>query len=128
MRELDRLEEGQSILVDGDKFVSVSSDLAASFRPGDRVFVDRAAGELLHVPSRDSEVARRAVSDALDAWQRLRESDVDQRTEFFRIASGRLAADAVWQAIQRANEQDILAAREKKRPTNRLQLSDSIRA
>ena len=48
---LERLEAGQAILVGSDRYVTVGADLAAAFRPGDRVVVVAATGDLLHVPA-----------------------------------------------------------------------------
>ncbi len=57
MRRLERLEPGQPIVFGGDRVTPVPAELAAAFRPGDRLVVVQETGDLLHVPAADHAAA-----------------------------------------------------------------------
>ena len=59
------------IVFGGDRVARVSAELAAAFRPGDRLVVVQDTGDLLHVPSAVHELAAGAVDRASAAFGRI---------------------------------------------------------
>src|SRR5690242_21783970 len=87
---LEALAPGQAIVFGGDRVSYVSAELAAAFRPGDRLLVDPENGELLRVPAAEQAVAAQAVDRAAGAFARMGEVSDDQVSAFFDAFAARL--------------------------------------
>lgn len=128
VEHLDALTAGMPILFDGDKTTRVPAELAAAFRPGDRLVVVQTTGDLLHVPAADWEVARRAVDRAYAAFAAMNDTTDDAVTAFFEAFAQRLEDDTSFAPVAAANEADLARARARGRSTTRLTLSEKMRA
>ena len=115
------------MIIGGDRVTTVSSELAAAFRPGDRVVVDATSGELLHVPAAEHTIATAAVDAAVAAFAGLAGCDDEQITEFFERFGAALADDRTFAPVAAANADDIERARQRGRSTTRLELTESMR-
>lgn len=125
---LEALAPGQAIVFGGDRVSHVSAELAAAFRPGDRLLVDPATGELLHAPAAEHAIAADAVGRAVAAFAAMGTVGDDQVSRFFEAFAARLADEACWDAIAAANAADVEAARARGRSTTRLSVSAAMRA
>src|SRR5215471_890259 len=96
---LEALAPGQAIPFGGDRVAYVTPELAAAFRPGDRLAVVQESGELLHVPSAEHAAASAAVGRAVAAFARMGEVSDAAITAFFEAFAARLSDDAVWARI-----------------------------
>ncbi len=123
---LASLSAGQVIILDGDRYVTVGDELAAAFRPGDRLLADPASGTLLHVPADELRVASNAVGAAADAFAGLAGCSDDQITHFFDAFADRLADPGTVAPVVAANGLDVERARERGRSTTRLELTPSM--
>jgi glutamate-5-semialdehyde dehydrogenase len=126
-RPLTRLEPGLQILVSGERIVSVPEELARRFQPGDSLAYAEPTDELLLIPSREREAAQSAVSDAVEAFARLREVKGEQIDQFYVGFARRLGDEAVWAEIADVNRADVEDARARGRSTTRLVASASLR-
>lgn len=124
---LEALAPGQAIPFGGDRVAYVSPELAAAFRPGDRLVVVQDTGDLLHIPAAEHAAAQGAVGRAAAAFARMGEVTDAAITAFFDAFAARLADDAVWDAIAAANAADVESARARGRSTTRLTASDAMR-
>ncbi len=125
---LQALAPGQAVPFGGDRVAYVSPALAAAFQPGDRLLVVQDAGDLLHVPAAEHAIATDAVGRAAEAFARMGEVSDVAITDFFEAFAARLADDACWGAIARANAADVAAANARGRSTTRLAASEAMRA
>ena len=125
---LTELTEGQPIVYAGDRVTTVTAELAAAFRPGDRIVIDPSSGALLHVARADHEIATAAVARAVDAFAGLAHCSDDQITAFFHAFADRLADMRAFAPIAAANAADVSSARARERSTTRLELSDKMRS
>jgi glutamate-5-semialdehyde dehydrogenase len=125
---LEALAPGQAIVFGGDRVSYVGEELAAAFRPGDRLLVDPDIGELLRVPAAEHAVAAEAVGRAAAAFARMGEVTDDEIGAFFDVFAARLADDAVWAKIATANAADVESAKGRGRSTTRLAVSETMRA
>jgi glutamate-5-semialdehyde dehydrogenase len=125
---LEALSAGQAIVYGGDRVAHVTPELAAAFRPGDRLLVAPDTGALLHVPAAEHAVATAAVARARAAFARMGEVEDAAVTAFFEAFAARLADDAVWAEIAKANADDVEAAKARGRSTTRLAASPAMRA
>ena len=125
---LEALAPGQAIPFGGDRVAYVSADLAAAFRPGDRLVVVQDTGDLLHVPAPEQAAADAAVGRAAAAFARMGEVTDAAITAFFEAFARRLEDDAAWARIAAANAADVASARARGRSTTRLIASDAMRA
>ncbi len=123
---LERLEPGQAILVGGDRYVTVSDELAASFQAGDRLIVVAETGDVLHVPAAEQDVAAAAVDAAAAAFRALANVTDDQISMFFAAFADRLSDPASVAPILDANGRDMVAASAAGRSTTRLALSERM--
>jgi glutamate-5-semialdehyde dehydrogenase len=112
----------------GDRAVAVPPDLAAAFRPGDRLVVVQTTGALLHVPRADHELVDATVRAAQDAFADLSACSDTQVSAFFEAFAARLADDAAFAPVAEANAADVASARDRGRSTTRLVLSAAMRA
>ncbi len=126
--ELTSLEPGQPIVYGGNRIARVGPELAAAFKPGDRLLVIDQTGDLLHIPDSEWAIAAGAVGRAHRAFLELGAVPDEAITEFFSRFAANLADDQRFAAIAEANEADVVRARERGRSTTRLQLSDKMRA
>lgn len=124
---LEALAPGQAIPFGGDRVAYVSPELAAGFRPGDRLVVVQDTGDLLHIPAAEHAAAQGAVGRAAAAFTRMGEVTDAAITAFFDAFAARLADDAAWAAISAANAADVESARARGRSTTRLTASDAMR-
>ena len=127
-QQLTELVEGQRIPFGGDRITTVPAELAASFRPGDRLVVVHETGDLLHLPAHEHRVAEQAVGRAVEAFGALAAATDEQISEFFGILATLLDDDAVFAPIEAANAADVNSAAARRRSTTRLVLSPSMRA
>lgn len=125
--ELTELAAGQVIVFGGNRSTTVDPDLAAAFRPGDRLVVVQRTGDLLHVPAAEHAVVSAAVANAVAGFARLSECSDDQISAFFGAFADRLASDDDFGPIAAANAADVAAAAERGRSTTRLELTDTMR-
>ena len=124
---LERLQPGQTIIYGGDRVAHVTPELAAAFRPGDRLLVAPDSGALLHVPAGEHALAEAAVGRARAAFARMGEVADAAVTGFFEAFAANLADDARWAEIAAANAADVEAARARGRSTTRLAASQAMR-
>lgn len=125
---LESLHAGERIVYGGDRYTTVSPQLAAAFSPGDRLVVVHETGDLLHVPLAEHETAAAAVGRAVAAFTPLAAVGDEQISDFFDRFAAMLDDDAVFAPIAAANEADLAGATERGRPTGRLLLSAKMRA
>lgn len=125
---LEALAPGQAIPFGGNRVAYVSAELAAAFRPGDRLVVVQDTGDLLRVPAADHAAATAAVDRAVAAFTGMGSVSDAAITAFFEAFAARLADDAVWAGIAAANAADVESARARGRSTTRLMASDAMRA
>ncbi len=126
--QLTHLEAGQAIVWGGNKVARVPDDLAAAFKPGDRLVVVHETGALLHIPRADHQIVDTAVGAAADAFAALAHVGDDQISAFFDGFAVCLAADEVFEPIASANAADVAEARRRGRATGRLELTPAMRA
>src|ERR1039458_1395099 len=124
---LEHLTPGMPIPFGGNRVVFVSEALAEVFRPGDRLVVMQDTGALLHIPQAVGDHVAAAVGRAHDAFQRMGEVSDAQITRFFEAFAARLEDDQSWNAIARANAEDVERARDLGRSTTRLVATQSMR-
>lgn len=124
---LTSLPAGMPLLVGGDRVVHVSDELAAAWRPGDRLLVLDDSGDVLHVPAAEQDVARAAVDRAVDAFAAMGTVTDEQVDAFYEAFARRLEDDATFAPVADANAADVERARERGRSTTRLVLSDTMR-
>ena len=124
---LQSLVAGDRFVV-GDRVVTVDADLAAAFRPGDRLLAVASRGELLHVPGDDVQVAARAVSEACDAFAQLADVADSAIDRFFGAFAAMVEDDAVFAPVTVANAADVESARARGRATGRLELTPKMRS
>ncbi|MEI8238134.1 MAG: aldehyde dehydrogenase family protein [Actinomycetota bacterium] len=127
-QSLDALLAGERIVVGADRFTLVSPELAAAFRPGDRLVAVAETGDLLHIPKAEHELVGAAVDSAARAFAALADVSDDQITEFFDRFAALLADDVTFAPVAAANAADVESALERGRATGRLVLSSSMRA
>ncbi len=125
---LEALAPGQAIPFAGDRVALVTAELAAAFRPGDRLVVVQDTGDLLHIPAREHAAAHAAVRRAAAAFARMGEVSDAAITAFFEAFAAKLEDDAVWAAIAAANAADVESARARGRSTTRLIATEAMRA
>ena len=124
---LDRLEAGMPIPYGGDRLTRVPAELAAAFRPGDRLVVVQETGDLLHVPAAEVAAADAAVGAAADAFAAMGSVPDAAVDAFYGAFADRLADDAAYAAVLAANEADVADAAARGRSTTRLVLSPRMR-
>jgi glutamate-5-semialdehyde dehydrogenase len=124
---LEALAPGQAVPFGGDRVAYVPAELAAAFRPGDRLVIDPDSGALLHVPAAEQAVAAEAVGRAAAAFAELGAVSDAAISAFFDAFAARLADDAVWAAIASANAEDVARAAARGRSTTRLKASAAMR-
>ncbi|HUO23172.1 MAG TPA: aldehyde dehydrogenase family protein [Caulobacteraceae bacterium] len=126
--KLTSLTAGMPIPFGGDRVALVSADLAAAFKPGDRLVVVQETGALLHIPAGVHDIASGAVARAYDAFRKLGEVGDEAISAFFEAFAANLESPAIWAEIARANTRDVEEARARGRSTTRLATDERMRA
>lgn len=96
--------------------------------PGDNVVPVARTGDLLVIPEAARTAAAYAVDEAHAAFTAMSTADPAAVSAFFAEFAARLADDAVWAQVEHANDADVARARDAGRMTNRLPVSDKMRA
>src|SRR5688572_29471293 len=117
---LHKLTPGMPVLFGGDRLVRVPDDLAARFRPGDRLIVTQRTGDLLHIPAEVHLTAVEAVERAHEAFQAMASVPDERISRFYDEFARRLESDEIWAPIGMANAGDVERARERGRSVTRL--------
>lgn len=121
------LSPGTAVLSPHGRAFVVDADLAAAYRPGDRLVANDVAG-LLHVPARELTRAREAADRAAGAFDAMHAVSDDAVVAFYGEAARALEDDAVWDRVAAVNAEDVASARDRGRSTTRLGVSDAMRA
>ena len=121
------LRAGDKVLV-GGSFLEVPAVLAAEFRDGDSVIGLSATRTLLHVPKSQMDIAKRAVTYAVDAFQVVAAIDQARVTDFYESFADALEDEATYAVIASANAADIESARARGRSVTRLELTPTMRS
>lgn len=124
---LTELQAGQRIPYGGDRWTEVPADVAAAFRPGDRIVVVQTTGDVLHIPAEVSQITDSAVENARRGFTELADVSAEQISLFYTSFAARLSDDATFEPIARANADDVEDARRRGRATNRLILDPKMR-
>lgn len=125
---LTHLTAGQPIPFGGDRVTHVGPELAAAFRPGDRLIVVQETGDLLHVPAAAHDLAAQAIGAAAEAFEALQACTPEQVSAFFDGFAARLESDDGWAPIAAANAEDVATAKRRGRSTTRLVATARTRA
>jgi glutamate-5-semialdehyde dehydrogenase len=123
---LEALVAGQAIVFGGDRAAFVTPQLAAAFKPGDRLLVTPDAGDLLHVPAAEHAIAQAAVGRAQAAFAEMGQVTDAAISAFFEAFATNL--ETCWDEIAAANAKDVESARTRGRSTTRLEATDVMRA
>ncbi|HLZ70911.1 MAG TPA: aldehyde dehydrogenase family protein [Dehalococcoidia bacterium] len=124
---LSALQPGMPIPFGGDRVSCVTPELAARFRPGDRLVVVQETGELLLIPAEQQAIAAGAVGRAAAAFAAMGTVADAQITRFYEAFANRLEDGAVWREIAAANARDVESARARGRSTTRLEATEKMR-
>jgi glutamate-5-semialdehyde dehydrogenase len=127
LEALTHLAPGAQIIVGGDRVVTVPEELRRRFQAGDSLVFSDAAQELLLIPAREKQIAERAVSEALAAFEQMRGVRTEHINRFYAGFAQRLEATDVWAQILEANGSDVDEARARGRSTTRLVASEPMR-
>lgn len=128
MEHFSKLEAGMPVFVGGDRWVRVTEELAAAYKEGDALAVSPATGQLLHIPSREQEIATDAVSQAWDAFSKMGSVSDEQIERFFAAFANALDDDEIWEKILEVNHTDVADAKIRGRSTTRLEATPQLRA
>lgn len=124
---LNELSTGMSIVFGGDRVTRVSAELAAAFKPGDRLLVVEQTGDLLHIPAAEAAIADEAVGRAHRAFAGMGSVSDGAISAFYEAFALGLEDNAAWAAILDANNADVERAKARGRSTTRLQASEKMR-
>ncbi|HXI17887.1 MAG TPA: aldehyde dehydrogenase family protein, partial [Chloroflexota bacterium] len=124
---LSSVPRGTQLLHGGNRLVRVPDEIADAFRPGDRLTVVDATGDVLHVPAAVYDEVAAAVEHAGDAFTELTVLPNERIDRFYDLFAASLADDVVWALIQRANDEDVRIAKSRGRSTTRLVASATMR-
>ena len=124
---MNELTPGTILLSPDGLALTVDVDLAASYRPGDRLVANPVAG-LMHIPADALATSRVAVDAAVQAFAAMHDVPDEGIVAFYGHASAALQDESLWREIASINAEDVAAARDRGRSTTRLAVSDSMRA
>jgi len=124
---MEELTPGTQILSPDGRALTVDADLAAAYRPGDRL-VANPVGGLMHIPAVDMAAARTAVDAAVQAFAAMHDVRDEAIVAFYGHAAAALEDDLLWAEIAEVNAEDVASARKRGRSTTRLAVSDVMRA
>lgn len=122
---LDALTAGMLVPYGGDRYTTVSDELAAAFEPGDQLHVVQDTGALLHVPADVLTAVRNEVDGAVAAFEQMRVTPWQNVQSFFIEFAQRL--EDAWGAIAEENAKDVERAASLGRSTTRLGVTDQMR-
>jgi glutamate-5-semialdehyde dehydrogenase len=122
---LEHLTAGMVIPYAGNRFATVSEELADEFEAGDRLYVVQTSGALRRVPKEVQDVVSETVDAAAAAAQELRRTSAEKVRVFYREFAQRL--QEAWPTIAVANREDVSRAKQLGRSTTRLEVSDAMR-
>jgi glutamate-5-semialdehyde dehydrogenase len=122
---LNGLQAGDRIVIGGDRYFTVDEALAERFQPGDRLLI--AGEDIVHITAEDQRIARDAVDAATRAFAHMGATTDEQITAFFNAFADRLDDDAIFAAVDAANQADVARAAAAGRSTTRLVLSPKMR-
>ena len=125
--DLNSLTQGMQIPFGGDKVTYVSAELAAAFKPGDRLLVIQTTGDLLHIPAAIWALSREAVEKASTAFSQMGTVPDEAITAFYESFAKQLENEDSFSLITEANAKDVEEAKSKERSTTRLELSLTMR-
>ena len=123
---MNDLKQGTTILAADGQAFTVDGDVAAAFRPGDRLVADSQAG-LLHIPASELRTATAAVDAAAAAFSDMAGVADEAIIAFYDHAANAVADDEVWNKVTAVNVGDVENARRRGRSTTRLGVSESMR-
>ncbi len=124
---LSELTAGMPVIYGGDKVTYVTAELAAAFRPGDRLVVVQETGDLLHIPAAEWDVAASAVGRAYAAFAKMGSVPDEAISDFYEAFAARLADDTAFGPIAEANAADVEQAKARGRSVTRLVLDEKMR-
>ncbi len=127
LRHLEKVAAGERLLVGGDRFATISKELAEAFRPGDSLVVVESTGEILHLPKAERSLADAAVARAAEAFTQMGTISDIQISKFFAEFAARLEDEKIWARVLDINEKDLDRARQRGRSTTRLIADDKLR-
>lgn len=127
IERMERLTPGSAILVGGDRYITVTPELANAFEAGDALAVLPNTGEVLVIKRADRRVADAAVSRAHAAFEAMAQVSDSQISGFFEGFAARLLDDVVWSKIATINQEDVQRAKERGRSTTRLEATPQLR-
>lgn len=124
---LAAVPRGFPLIYGGNRVARVPDAIADAFRAGDRLVVDPATGEVLHVPGAIAARVAAIVAAAGEAFAALGAVPDAAIDAFYDAFAARLADDATWAHVQAANDADVARARERGRSTTRLVATSGMR-
>ncbi|MDG1400181.1 MAG: glutamate-5-semialdehyde dehydrogenase [Candidatus Binatia bacterium] len=127
LQQLEKVTAGERLLVGGDRFATISEELAAAFQPGDSILVVESSGEVLHLPQAERAIADNAVQRARNAFAQMGTITDERITAFFEEFANRLEDPAVWERVLKVNARDLERAQQRGRSTTRLIADDKLR-
>ena len=127
MENLHAFKVGDRFIV-GDRVIVLDEQFHGSLREGDSVLAVGATSSLKRISAEVQKLVDLSVGQAVRAFGELGSVPVERVSEFFEIAARRLADDAVFAEISKANNEDVADAHARGRSTTRLVLSDKMRA
>ncbi|MDA0345792.1 MAG: aldehyde dehydrogenase family protein [Verrucomicrobia bacterium] len=127
IEQFSKLEAGMPVFLGGDKWVRVDETLAAAFQPGDSLAVSSQTSQLLHIPAAEQKIASQAVTNAINAFEKMEAVSDEQIAQFFANFAEALADESTWSKIQEINAADVANAKARGRSTTRLEANDKLR-
>ena len=127
MSMFTKLTAGMQFVYGANQLATVTDELAAAFKPGDRLVVLQKTGDLLHIPAAAWEISYAAVGAAALAFTEICAAEDDQISLFYEAFARRLEDDAVFLPVAVANEVDVATAKELGRTVTRLALTEKMR-
>lgn len=112
----------------GTRLVELDAQFVSSLGPGDRVLGIAATGAVRRIPRDVAEMVETSVGAASKAFSAMGRVSVVAIGAFFDAAAARLENDELFAPIARANEGDVLRARDRGRSTTRLELTPKMRS
>lgn len=128
LRQLEKVTAGERLLVGGDRYATISPELAAGFRPGDSILIVESSGEILHLPRAERAITDTAVTRARAAFMQMGTVTDDHISEFFEVFAGQLENPSTWERVLEANRHDLERAQQRGRSTTRLIADEKVRA
>jgi glutamate-5-semialdehyde dehydrogenase len=127
LHPLTALTPDTLLVVDGDRALRVPAEIAERFKPGDALVCVAEQQQLLLIPLRERQVAERAVSAAVGAFEELVSVSDAQIDDFYAHCAAALESEAIWSEIARVNREDVEDAKRRGRSTTRLVATDKMR-